>query len=143
MSRTVIPPVFLFSLSLMLYGGNFLIVEASLQYGFYSPFPPAGGDQVLYDFSPISDDSFQEQPQQPQQQLQPNQKRPQKAEQLKHGHRSTRDLAWKEFDAFLSGEAEPSCDDLRKMWRLARKMQDQVRVHSLITSRKFGLPLFA
>jgi hypothetical protein len=119
----VIPPLILFSLSLLFYGGNILHVEASLQYGFYSPFPPVGGDQVVYDFSPISDDSNSFQAPQ---QLQPNQKRPQKQEQIKHGHRATRDLAWKEFDSFLSGEVEPSCEDLRKMWRLARQMQDQV-----------------
>ena len=39
--------------------------------------------------------------------------------------RETRDLAWREFDAFLNGEEEPSCADLRRMWRLARKLQQE------------------
>jgi hypothetical protein len=119
-----VPPVVLVSLSLIFFGGQRGVAQASIQYGFYSPFPPAGGDQVLYDFSPVPDENqginhgFQQTT---------NSKRPQvqQQQQQQHGHRSTRDLAWKEFDAFLSGEVEPSCEDLRRMWRLARQMQDE------------------
>jgi len=118
MILTRVPPLMLLSLALVLFGGHIGAKASTLQYGFYSPFPPAGGDQVVYDFSPVSDDNngFQKS----------NSKRPkqQEQEQQQQGHRSTRDLAWKEFDSFLSGEVEPSCEDLRKMWRLARKMQD-------------------
>ena len=115
-----VPPVVLVSLSLIFFGGQRGVAQASIPYGFYSPFTPAGGDQVLYDFSPVSDDNsinhgFQQTT---------NSKRPQLQQQQQHGHRSTRDLAWKEFDTFLSGQVEPSCEDLRKMWRLARQMQD-------------------
>jgi len=117
-----VPPVVLLSLSLIFFGGQRGVAQASIQYGFYSPFPPAGGDQVLYDFSPVTDDNnhgFHQTSNSKRPQLQQQQQ-----QQQQHGHRSTRDLAWKEFDTFLSGEVEPSCEDLRKMWRLARQMQD-------------------
>ena len=121
MILTRVPPVLLLSLALVLWGDRVGAKASTLQYGFYSPFPPAGGDQVVYDFSPVSEDSSSNNGFQ-----QSNSKRPkqQQQQQQQQGHRSTRDLAWKEFDTFLSGEVEPSCEDLRKMWRLARKMQD-------------------
>jgi hypothetical protein len=44
---TRIPTVLLVAtFTLVFFGGEKLVVANSLQYGFYSPFPPAGGDQV-------------------------------------------------------------------------------------------------
>ena len=56
---------------------------------------------VIYDFSPL----------------------PQTVAESKS--RETRDLAWRQFDAFLNGNEEPSCADLRRMWRLARKLHEE------------------
>ena len=33
------------------------------------------------------------------------------------------------FDEYLDGTAEPSCRELRKMWRLARKIHNKVNIH--------------
>ena len=39
--------------------------------------------------------------------------------------RETRDLmGWEQFDSFMRGDAEPSCDDLRRMWQLAKKLHN-------------------
>ena len=73
-------------------------------YGFYSPYPPPP-DQAIYDFAPV--------------------------QQVDSGHRSTRDsavaaAAWRdEFDAFLDGDREPTCDELREMWNYARNLQQR------------------
>lgn len=83
------------------------LVNARLPYikssGYYSPFPPTAADnRVIYEFSSANSDT---------------------ASSAKS--RETRDLAWREFDAFLNGNEEPSCADLRRMWRLARKLQQE------------------
>lgn len=87
----------------------FLVLHAAVakpygNYGFYSPYPPPP-DQVLYDFSPLED-------------------------RLPGGgngaskSRETRDLAWREnFDQYLDGTKEPSCEELLQMWRLSREIQ--------------------
>lgn len=35
------------------------------------------------------------------------------------------------FDEYLDGTAEPSCRELRKMWRLARKIHNKVYIYTL------------
>ena len=98
---TNVPPVFLLSVWLII-GGQLGARANSFNSGYYSPFPPSGSDQVFYDFSPLSKDTsyhpvgFQQDNKRPRQQ--------QQQQQQLHGHRATRDLAWKEFDAFLSGD---------------------------------------
>ena len=104
MALSKVPPVFLLSVWL-LFGCQLGARATSFNSGYYSPFPPSGGDQVFYDFSPLSEDTsyhpvgFQQDNKRPRQQQQQQQQ-----QQQLHGHRSTRDLAWKEFDAFLSGD---------------------------------------
>lgn len=71
-------------------------------YGFYSPYPPPP-DQVIYDFAPVQVDRDDY-----------------------SGHRSTRDSTWKdEFGAFLDGDREPTCEQLREMWHYARSLQQR------------------
>jgi len=68
-------------------------------YGFYDPHPPPP-NMAVYEFSPLEE----------------NGGRPRS--------RSTRDLPWpEEFDPFLLGYAdrEPTCQELREMWRAARR----------------------
>lgn len=83
------------------------LVTARLPYikssGYYSPFPPKN-NQIMYEFAPLSPS-------------------PHHDEDTKT--RNTRDLAWREFDAFISGSEEPSCADLRRMWRLAKQLQQK------------------
>ena len=81
-------------------------------YGFYSPYPPPP-DQAIYDFAPI-------------QQVDGG------SSGLDGGHRATRDsaiaaaAAWRdEFDAFLDGDREPTCGELREMWNYARNLQQR------------------
>ena len=82
------------------------LVSARMPYvkssGYYNPFPPKA-NQVMYEFAPLSS---HDQP-----------------EDSDTKTRATRDLAWREFDAFISGTEEPSCADLRRMWRLAKELQ--------------------
>ena len=49
--------------------------------------------------------------------------------------RATRDLEWREFDAFISGTEEPSCADLRRMWRLAKQLQQKALESNEITQQ--------
>jgi hypothetical protein len=73
-------------------------------YGFYSPYPPPP-DQVIYDFSPLIDlnDAAAD-----------------------RGHRATRDLGWKDdYEDFLDGSREPTCDELRQMWHYAKRIQQR------------------
>lgn len=84
------------------------LVNARLPYikssGYYSPFPPKE-NRVIYEFSPLIE--------------------PVPETETESKSRETRDLAWREFDSFLNGDEEPSCADLRRMWRLARKLQQE------------------
>jgi len=99
----------LFDLLILL--NTWYLAEARLPYvkssGYYSPFPPKS-DRVIYEFSPLISDESKFNPH---------------TDESKS--RETRDLAWRQFDAFLNGESEPSCADLKRMWRLARKLQSQ------------------
>lgn len=93
------------------------LVNARLPYikssGYYSPFPPKE-NRVIYEFSPLPEP------------MQAPVATIMQTEPAAGGKsRETRDLAWREFDAFLNGEEEPSCADLRRMWRLARKLQQE------------------
>ena len=73
-------------------------------YGFYSPYPPPP-DQVIYDFAPVQVDG-----------------------DGRGGHRSTRDSTWRgEFGAFLDGDREPTCEQLREMWHYARSLQERAQ----------------
>ena len=88
------------------------LVNARLPYikssGYYSPFPPKE-NRVIYEFSPLIEPISL----------------PEKETDSQSKSRETRDLAWREFDSFLNGDEEPSCADLRRMWRLARKLQEE------------------
>jgi len=92
------------------------LVNARLPYikssGYYSPFPPKE-NRVIYEFSPLPEP------------MQAPVATIIQTEPAGGKSRETRDLAWREFDAFLNGEEEPSCADLRRMWRLARKLQQE------------------
>lgn len=92
------------------------LVNARLPYikssGYYSPFPPKE-NRVIYEFSPLPEP------------MQAPVATIMQTEPAGGKSRETRDLAWREFDAFLNGEEEPSCADLRRMWRLARKLQQE------------------
>ena len=33
-------------------------------------------------------------------------------------------MGWEQFDVFMRGDTEPSCSDLRKMWKLAKKLHN-------------------
>ncbi len=92
-------------------------------HGYYEPYPPAPSQQVLYEFSPLEDrggggesvgmggdgDSDGGEPR----------------------SRETRDLSWREdVDAFLSGAKEPTCEQLRQMWRVARDIQQRRSVRT-------------
>ena len=95
--------------SLLLIHTSLIVArKSSPNYGFYNPFPPQH-DQVLYNFAPANHDS--------------------RLDQMDSGSssssksRETRDLAWREFDHFMRGDEEPSCADLRKMWKLAKTLQ--------------------
>lgn len=68
--------------------------------GYYTPFPPKD-DRAIYEFAPLDTTEFASK------------------------SRATRDLAWREFDSFLNGDEEPNCADLRRMWRLARQLQQK------------------
>ena len=91
---------------LILLNTWYLVIDARLPYikssGYYSPFPPKE-NRVIYEFSPL---------------VEP-------VAETESKSRVSRDLAWREFDAFLNGAEEPSCADLRRMWILARKLQDE------------------
>lgn len=91
---------------LILLNTWYLVIDARLPYikssGYYSPFPPKE-NRVIYEFSPL---------------VEP-------VAETESKSRVSRDLAWREFDAFLNGAEDPSCADLRRMWILARKLQDE------------------
>ena len=95
---------------LLILLNTWYLVDARLPYikssGYYSPFPPKE-NRVIYEFSPL--------PIEPVISKTDSQSK----------SRETRDLAWREFDSFLNGDEEPSCADLRRMWRLARKLQEE------------------
>ena len=92
---------------LVLLNTWYLASEARLPYikssGYYTPYPPKE-TSVIYEFQPLKSSK-------------------QTSEVSKS--RATRDLAWREFDSFLNGNEEPSCADLRRMWRLARELQQE------------------
>ena len=110
-------------------------------YGYYNPFPPK--NQVLYNFSPISDTNenniINEKTKTLKNKYNISHGRKKdnennsyniirntndKSQNPKYGkYREIRDLSWREFDVFLRGDAEPSCAELRQMWNLARKLQ--------------------
>ena len=103
-------------LLLLLNTWSLVVTRARLPYirssGYYRPFPPDNNNQVMYEFAPLSS------------------KHGQKQQQLHEADqdtktRATRDLEWREFDAFISGTEEPSCADLRRMWRLAKQLQQK------------------
>jgi hypothetical protein len=77
--------------------------------GYYSPYPPEN-NRVLYEFAPLAPSGGDG---------------GQTGSDQQQKSRETRDLAWREFDAFLRGDEEPGCADLRRMWRLARQLQDK------------------
>ena len=88
----------------VLFASSMSVLDAKpySNYGFYSPYPPPP-DQVIYDFAPVQvvGDDYS-------------------------GHRSTRDSTWKdEFGAFLDGDREPTCEQLREMWHYARSLQQR------------------
>ena len=105
-----------------------LVARARLPYirssGYYRPFPPNNNNQVMYEFAPLSS---------------------------KHGNnhdqdtktRATRDLEWREFDAFISGTEEPSCADLRRMWRLAKQLQQKALESNEISQQMHHNPFTA
>ena len=111
-------------------------------YGYYDPFPPK--NQVLYNFSPISDthenNMFDEKTRSQRYKYNVSQGKKKDIENKSYNSYNTiqtnnnkdkndgkdreiRDLSWREFDVFLRGDAEPSCAELRRMWNLARKLQ--------------------
>ena len=94
---------------LVLLNTWYLASAARLPYikssGYYTPYPPKE-TSVIYEFQPLKSSQNQ------------NQNQISKS-------RATRDLAWREFDSFLNGNEEPSCADLRRMWRLARELQQE------------------
>lgn len=78
-------------------------------YGFsYSPFPPPPDQQVLYEFSPL-EQTFNE-----------DSENSNKAQS-----RSTRDLNFDDYDAFLDGSREPTCQELREMWNMAKRIRQR------------------
>ena len=80
-------------------------------YGFYSPYPPPP-NQVIYDFAPVQVDG-----------------------DGRGGHRSTRDSTWRgEFGAFLDGDREPTCEQLREMWHYARSLQERAQQSERVQS---------
>ncbi len=80
-------------------------------YGYYDPYPPAEADQILYEFSPVEERGDTS------------------STDFGGGaprSRETRDLSWRDdVDAFLSGAKEPTCEQLRDMWRVARDIQQR------------------
>ncbi len=90
-------------LLLLLVCPSCLLAKPYASYGFYSPYPPPP-DQILYEFSPLED------------------RRQQHRSQGKS--RETRDLA--DFDAVILDPArEPTCAELKNMWRLAQEMHQR------------------
>ena len=108
---------------LMLLNTKFL-VQARLPYikssGYYSPFPPKS-NRIIYEFAPLT----------PQREKEESLRFEPGTRESKS--RETRDLAWREFDAFLTGDEEPSCADLRRMWRLARQLQNDALESNFIS----------
>lgn len=83
-----------------------LLAKPYGNYGFYSPYPPPR-NQVLYDFRPLTSAPTLS-----------------SSSSSRAQSRETRDLTWKEeYDAFIDGKKEPTCQELREMWLLAREMQ--------------------
>ena len=128
-----------------------VVVQTSLvfaktypNYGYYDPFPPK--NQVLYNFSPLSDTHenilyTKDNEHSKTQNHESYDRRKHNRNTFNTYHtiedtnktpdskfakdRSTRDLTWRQFDVFLRGDVEPSCAELRQMWNLARKIQKQ------------------
>ena len=100
---------------LVLLNTWYLASEARLPYikssGYYTPYPPKE-TSVIYEFQPLRSASSAS-------------SAAGNSEDSVSKSRATRDLAWREFDSFLNGNEEPSCADLRRMWRLARELQQE------------------
>ena len=96
---------------LILLNTWYLASEARLPYikssGYYTPYPPKE-TSVIYEFQPLKSSATHT-----------------SEDNSVSKSRATRDLAWREFDSFLNGNEEPSCADLRRMWRLARELQQE------------------
>ena len=110
-------------------------VRARLPYirssGYYRPFPP-NNNQIMYEFAPLSSNNKHGGLQQHLHDQQDSTKT-----------RATRDLEWREFDAFISGTDEPSCADLRRMWRLAKQLQQKALESNEISQQMHHNPFTA
>lgn len=102
---TVVPPIGLINMLLPLLLVHSLVARPMAKYGPYSPYPPPKDQLSHYEFTPIE----------AQGQAQPGAK-----------SRATRDLTWRDnLDAYLAGSKEPSCEDLREMWHVARELNSK------------------